>query len=483
MTVKENIKLILQKVYQISQKNKTPRIWLQHLVCEASGFVPGQELFIKLNEEDKEILIQNRKFEEEERGEIHQVHVSSRKNKYSGEARPLVDSARESYASVISIQDKVEIRVYNLGDYSRVVVRPLQFKLFDTETFESSRDERIRLLSIAAGAGVGTSYFRATSYFTPIQEIELDEDSAENLKLNYPNSFLYNGDIRDCNVVAKADVALVTLPCNEHSSLGDGDQGIFTNLSLATSKIIKAAEPRIIFFENVPAFYNTWAYSDIQDLLLNDFPYWIGPVKIESHDFGSIAKRERCYSVAFQNQEDMMDFRIPSPPKTVRRKKLKEFLDPKGTEHEWKSLDKWFVSFKSKAEKNISWAERSTDLTFVDENATMIQCIPKRYRSHSASNTYVIHPDKQHWRFLTVTELRRIFGIPDDFKFSVHTSLWRIYEQIGQSACGRVFRAFANEIARIFFKSNLRKSSHIKQDGEHQPFALDADGQMHLLMN
>ncbi|WP_246062083.1 DNA cytosine methyltransferase [Paenibacillus oralis] len=435
-----------------------------------------------MNEEDKEILIQNREFEEGDSESIHQVHVSSRINKVSGEARPLVDSARDSYASVISVQDKVEICVYSLGGYSRVVVRPLRFKLFNTETFETPSDERIRLLSIAAGAGIGTSYFRSTQYFTPVQEIEMDEDSAENLKLNYPNSFLFHGDLRDCNVVSKADVALVTLPCNEHSSLGDGNQGVFINLTLAAAKIIKAAEPRIVFFENVPAFYKTRAFTDLQALLIRDYPYWIGPVKLESHDFGSIAKRERSYSLAFRYQEDMMKFRVPSPPSKVRRKKLKEFLDSKETEHEWKSLEKWLASFNSKADKNNAWANRSTDLTFVDENATMIQCIPKRYRSHCASNTYVMNPDKQQWRFLTVTELRRIFGIPDDFKFSIHTPLWRIYEQIGQSACGRVFRAFANEIAAVFFEAMLRVPSPEKKDEDVLPFELDADGQLQLLM-
>lgn len=209
-------KLILQKVYQISKKKENPRIFLQHIVCEASGFVPGQQLYIKMDEKDKEILIQNREFEDEDSEDIHQVHVSSRVNKVSGEARPLVDSARDSYSSVISIQDKVEICVYNMGEYSRVVVRPLRFKLFKTDTFDTPSDERIRLISIAAGAGIGTSYFRDTQYFTPVQEIELEEDSAENIKLNYPNSFLFTGDLRDVNVVAKADVALVTLPCNEH---------------------------------------------------------------------------------------------------------------------------------------------------------------------------------------------------------------------------------------------------------------------------
>jgi len=471
-------KMILQKVYKISKKREAPRIWLQHHVCEASGFVPGQELFVKLNEEEKEILIQNREFEEFDPTNVHQVHVSSRINKISGVARPLVDSARESYASVISIQDKVEICVYHMGDYSRVVLRPLQYKIFNTETFEPNSDERIRLLSIAAGAGIGTSYFCDTQYFTPVQEIEYDDDSVETLRLNYPNSFIYNGDMKNCNIVAKADVALVTLPCNNFSRLGGMDQGVFENLALAAAKIIKAAEPKIVFFENVPDYFNTPAYTDLQDVLLDDFPYWIKPIKLESHDFGSIAKRERCYSLAFRHQEDMMNFRVPSPPKTVRRKKLREYLDPDGVEHTWKSLDKWFSSFKSKIEKNNSWAGRSTELTFVDETATLIQCIPKRYRSQSASNSYVVHPDKEHWRFLSINELRRIFHIPDDFAFSIHTPTSRIYEQIGQSACGRVFRAFANEIATVFFKSSFKN-----KEKDILPCSIDAEGQMHLIFS
>ncbi|MCM3130181.1 DNA cytosine methyltransferase [Paenibacillus sp. MER 78] len=483
MKIKENIKLILQKVYQVSKKKETPRIWLQHLVCEASGFVPGEELHIRMDEEAKEILIQNREFEDADEHDVHQVHVSSRVNKTSGALRPLVDSARESYASIISVQDKVEICVYSLGDYSRVVVRPLRFRLFNTETLDVPSDERIRLLSIAAGCGIGTVYFRDSNYFSPVMEIELEEDSAENLKLNYPNSFLFNGDIRDCNVVAKADVALVSLPCNQHSSLGEGEQGVFQNLALATSKIIKAAEPKIVFFENVPEYYKTRSYTDLQELILSDFPFWVGPVKLESHDFGSIAKRERSYSIAFRHQDDMLEFRVPTPPKKVRKKKLKEFLDPKGTEHEWKSLDKWFASFNSKKEKNNAWADRSTELTFVDENSTVLQCIPKRYRSHSASNSYVLHPDKNQWRFLSINELRRIFGIPEDFQFSVHTPVWRIYEQIGQSACGRVFRAFANEIATVFFKSMFKKPADKKEAVDtSMPLSMDSDGQLHLLM-
>jgi hypothetical protein len=45
----------------------------------------------------------------------------------------------------------------------------------------------------SVGAGIGTSAFM-NGYFTPVMEIEYEDDSSENLKLNYPKSYLFNGD-------------------------------------------------------------------------------------------------------------------------------------------------------------------------------------------------------------------------------------------------------------------------------------------------
>ena len=43
--------LKLKKVYSVSKKGKPekPRLFLQHLVCEAAGFTPKGELFISIN--------------------------------------------------------------------------------------------------------------------------------------------------------------------------------------------------------------------------------------------------------------------------------------------------------------------------------------------------------------------------------------------------------------------------------------------------
>jgi len=444
--------IVLQKIYSISQKAGQPRLFIQNLPCECASFAPGEEIYIWVDEQEKQIHLQNKPFEgrDEER-----VHVSSRTNA-TGIRRPLIDTAKRTFQSIIAIEDKVELLVYRFEDFSRITISPLKFKFDSMEVTSSLKDQRIRLLSISAGAGIGTSHFKDTGYYTPVQEIELEEDSADTLHQNFPNSLVSNCDIRDCNLAVQSDVALVTLPCNNHSSLGSRTEDMFDNLGIAAAKILIHSKPQIIFFENVPSYFNSRSFTDLKDLLSTDFPCWTKPINLESYDFGSIAKRDRSYVVAFKDEDLMMQFRFPSPPKKVKRPKLKSFLE-KVEDQVWKPIDLWNASFKAKKEKNNAWADRSTELTFVDEEATLIQCVPKRYRSQSASNSYVLSTDKKSWRFLTVNELRKIFSISSWFKFSKSTPLLRVYEQIGQSACGLVFRAFANEIARILSKSTLRK--------------------------
>jgi DNA (cytosine-5)-methyltransferase 1 len=64
---------------------------------------------------------------------------------------------------------------------------------------------------------------------------------------------------------------------------------------------------------------------------------------------------------------------------------LKDYMDHSNVQHEWKSISKFMESFNSRE----AWRDRSLELTFVDKNADRIQCIPKRYSSQCASNSYV----------------------------------------------------------------------------------------------
>lgn len=456
--------MLMKKVYQVSHKGKNPkpRFFLQHIICEAAGWEPGETLYISINEESKEVTVQNTPTEE-----AHTVSVSYRENKTSGLKRPLVDTAGERYNSIVDINEKVEICVYK----GKVVIRPLQYNLMENVTTPTHADQRIRLTSICAGAGIGTSVFQNSGYFTPVMEIELEDDSAEVLKHNFPNSFVFNGDLRDCNEVMESDVVLVTLPCNEYSSLSFGDEGMINHLVLAASKIIASSKAKAVIFENVPQWYDSKSFNTLKDILLPIFPYW-SQKNIESAECGSLARRNRTYAIATTSRDLLFSFEFPNAPKNQRKRKLRDYVDSfKEESYEWKSLEKWKTSFDSRE----AWKDRKLDKTFVSLDAKEIQCIPKRYRSQCASNTYVLNEAKDKWRFLTESEIMKILSVPKWFEFPSFTPITRRFEMLGQSVDGRVLSAIANNLATAFFKLRNVITNKVDEALEAMDYAITID--------
>lgn len=471
-------KLLFQKVYQVSKKADKPRLWYRHIVCEAATLKKGDPVYVKVDEEQQVIVLQNQPFQT---NELPYCHVSSYENPHSKEERPLIDTAREEYNKILSIKEKVEVSVYRKGTLRQIIVQPLRFKMGEKAIInreDKQNDERLRLLSIAAGVGLGTSTMVSTGYFVPVQEIEYEEDSAHNLQVNFPNSFIFNGDLRDCGVVAKSDVAFVTLPCSEFSSLGNLTEDVFDNLILATADLLKAAEPRFILFENVPGFFKSQGYQLMKELLQDRWPYW-GEKSIESYDFGAIARRNRTYAICTESEELFVNFQFPQPPKSVKRHKLKKYLDHASVQHEWKDLAKWKASFESRE----AWKDRSLEKTFVTEEARELNCLVKRYKSQCASNSYVLNKEGTHFRFLTINEIRRILGVPDWFELSPHIPLWRQYEMLGQSLDCNVVKALANRIAVSFAKAKLQSTKMVQHMKEKVQTAITVkeNGQLELL--
>lgn len=470
----KTMNLKLKKVYTVSKKGKPekPRLFLQHLVCEAAGWSPQDEIYIKIEEKKEEILMQNYPFEEE--SGIHTVHVASRKSKISGKDRPLIDTAGDKY-SFLDINQKIEVNVFKQGLKSQIVIRPLEYRLFDNSTLQTQKDQRIRVLSVCAGGGIATAALSDTNLFTPIQEIELADDCVETLLHNFPNSYVFAGDLRDVQEVGEVDMSFVSLPCVEHSNLGNLEGNVFNDLVIATAKIISTSKASVLFFENVNGFYKSASWEMLKSLLKDEYPFWTQKT-IEAWDFASIATRPRTYAVAFRDEERFLHFQFPTPPK-VKRKKLKDYLDSPKISHEWKSVSKWMESFNSRE----AWRNRSLTYTFVGKDAEKISCIPSRYTAQCASNSHVLSEDGQSWRFLSINEIKRILGVPEWFDFPEHTQKIRKYEILGQSVDCRVIKAIANRIAYTFMKVKTAATNKIKK--MVQSYTVSNSGQLELLLS
>ncbi|MFF0828830.1 DNA cytosine methyltransferase [Brevibacillus sp. NPDC003359] len=454
-------KKVMGKVYRVSTKHGRARMYFHSLICEAAGLKPSDTLYIYVDEEKEEIILQNHVADSADKT----ITVSRKKCRTSGELRPIVDTSGDLYTGVLAIQQKIQVSVYKQGNKSRIIVRPLRFNYLEQDvitTKDVQYDQRIKLSTYGAGAGISTAAMIDTQYFTAVQEFEIEEDSASVLHFNFPNSCLENADIRDVNEVLETDVALVTLKCNEHSHLGHHQGGVFDNVVLHVAQLIKSSGAKLILIENVGQFYSSRHYQLFTSILQDQFPYW-KKESIESYDYGSIARRNRTYACGFRCKEDYMNFQFPAAPASIRRKKLRDYLDPKGTVFEWKSLDSWKESFSSKAEKGNAWKDRNVDKTFVTPEVREIYCIPKRYRSQSASNTYVLSECKTKWRFLTVSEIRRILAVPEWFQFPPSIPNYRKNEMLGQSVDCNIIRAIGNELATVFYKAINRVTRTVKE--------------------
>lgn len=270
------------------------------------------------------------------------------------------------------------------------------------------------------------------------------------------------------------------MPCNNFSSLSDQNGSTFDILIFATAKIILSSKAKVLFFENAPSFFEDNSWFVLKDLIKDSYPFF-AQKSIEAWDFKSISTRNRTNCVAFSEDQMFRDFSFPKEPKG-RRKKLKEYLDGKHIKHEWKSVEKWMKNFK---DRDSSWKDWNLDKTFVTGDCQQINCVPKRYKGQSASSSYVLSDDKKNWRFLSETELRRIFEIPDWFEFCDHTPISRRYEMIGQSVSSQVIKAIGNNIAMTFmkkaFKSLITTSNALNKKVE-QAVSMNTNGQLELII-
>lgn len=117
------MKQVLKKVYTVTRKEDKPRVWLQSIVLEAAGIHEKDPMYISVNKDKEEIIVQNEPIGEDD----ILVHASGRLNKTSNKRRPLLDSVRKEYSSIISIKEKVEIIVIKNGSLSQIIIRPLHY--------------------------------------------------------------------------------------------------------------------------------------------------------------------------------------------------------------------------------------------------------------------------------------------------------------------------------------------------------------------
>lgn len=166
------------------------------------------------------------------------------------------------------------------------------------------------VLSLFSNIGVAEAYLDSIGVSVVLAN-ELIERRARLYNQIYPNTHMICGDITDSNIfntliaeaqTRKVDVIMATPPCQGMSTAGQqNDNDLRNNLIVQVIEIVKAIQPRYVFIENVPLFFNTGIYLNDTKKLIPDHikdnlgdSYTIKQSVVDTKDYSVPQSRERA---------------------------------------------------------------------------------------------------------------------------------------------------------------------------------------------
>lgn len=168
----------------------------------------------------------------------------------------------------------------------------------------------MNVLSLFANIGVAEAYFEKIGVNVVVAN-ELIEKRASLYSKIYPKTEMICGDITNKNILDKiisqsiekhVDVIMATPPCQGMSTAGQQiENDVRNSLIYYVIDIIKQIQPKYVFVENVPLFFQTKIIVDSQSVLIPNLiekeledQYLINKYIIDTKDYGVPQTRERA---------------------------------------------------------------------------------------------------------------------------------------------------------------------------------------------
>ncbi|MEE0060525.1 MAG: DNA cytosine methyltransferase [Acutalibacteraceae bacterium] len=310
----------------------------------------------------------------------------------------------------------------------------------------------LRCASFFAGVGgIDLGFHQAG--FNTVYANEFDNYPADTFELNFDIK-VDRRDIHNVMVdeIPDFDVMLAGFPCQAFSIAGyrqgfDDEKGR-GDLFFELVRIIKSKKPRIAFFENVKNLVshdngNTFKII-CEQLDLLGYKY-ISKV-MNACEYGNVPQnRERIYIVAFRDEKDYNNFKMPLP--ILLTQSIKDVID-----FNVEVDDKYYYT-----EKNCSFFEKlksemkNSDTiyqwrrVYVRENKSNLVPTLTANMGTGGHNVPLILTKTNKIRKLTPQECFKIQGFPKSFKLP-NQSNGRLYKQAGNSVVVPVINRIAKAI-------------------------------------
>ena len=311
----------------------------------------------------------------------------------------------------------------------------------------------MKVISLFSGCGGLDLGFEQAGFEIPIAN-EFDKTIQETFKINHPKTKLIEGDIRnikESDFPDEIDGIIGGPPCQSWSEAGTlrGINDARGKLFYEYIRILKDKTPKFFLAENVSGMLANRHTEAVQNIskMFKECGYDVSLTLVNAKDYGVAQERKRVFYIGFR--EDLnVNFIFPkgSTEKDEDKITLKDIIwDLKDTavptlprnKHNPEAINnnEYFIGAYSpifmSRNRVKSWDEQAFT---VQASGRQCQIHPQAPKMEKVGlNKCQFIPGKENlYRRMTVREVARVQGFPDDFKF-IYTDTDNAYKMIGNA--------------------------------------------------
>lgn len=315
----------------------------------------------------------------------------------------------------------------------------------------------MNVISLFSGCGGLDLGFERAGFVIPVAN-ELDKKIWATYKANHPNTHLIEGDVRQVN---KEDIAqffdgevdgiIGGPPCQSWSEAGSlkGIKDARGQLFFDYIRILKELQPKFFLAENVSGMLADRHSDAVQNILqlFENAGYDVSFTMVNAKDYGVAEERKRVFYIGFRHDLNI-DFGFPRGSTKDDSKKialkdiiwdLQDTAVPAGPKnhHNPKAINnnEYFTGAYSpifmSRNRVKSWDEQAFTVQASGRQCQLHPQAPKMVKV-GKNDCRFVKGKENLYRRMTIREVARVQGFPDDFKF-IYEDTNTAYKMIGNA--------------------------------------------------